>query len=103
MACSVQKSRSIRARPTSSTRRGLYSRYEVLERPLTRMVRGRVHELRYLVEIPIPYVDRTGRALDRRKRLRWQRRIQAVLTECFGGFTPAKAPAMNRVQTAGGS
>lgn len=50
------------------------------------MVRGRVHELRYLVEIPIPYVDRRGRALDRRKRLRWQRRIGEVLTECFGGF-----------------
>src|SRR2546428_13157257 len=67
------------------------------------MVRGRVHELRYLVEIPIPSVDRRGRALDRRKRLRWRRRIEAVLTECFGGFTPAKAPAMNRVQRAGGS
>ena len=26
-----------------------------------------------------------------------------VLTECFGGFTPAKAPAMNRVQTASGA
>lgn len=25
-----------------------------------------------------------------------------MLTECFGGFTPAKAPAMNRVQTATG-
>jgi hypothetical protein len=62
-----------------------------------------MHELRYLVEIPIPYVDRKGRTLDRRKRLRWQRRIEAVLTECFGGFTAAKAPAMNRVQTAGGS
>jgi len=67
------------------------------------MARGRVHELRYLVEIPIPYLDRRGRALDRRRRLRWQRRIEAVLTESFGGFTPAKAPAMNRVQTAGGS
>jgi len=33
------------------------------------MVRGRVHELRYLVEIPIPYVDRRGRAVDPRKRL----------------------------------
>ena len=66
------------------------------------MPKGRVHELRYLVEIPIPYVDRRGRALDRRKRLRWQRRIGEVLTECFGGFTPAKAPAMNRVQAAGG-
>ena len=67
------------------------------------MARGRVHELRYLVEIPIPYLDRRGRALDRRKRLRWQRRLETVLTECFGGFTPAKAPAMNRVQTAGGA
>src|SRR6266699_1714655 len=66
------------------------------------MPKGRVHELRYLVEIPIPYVDRRGRALDRQKRLRWQRRSGEALTECFGGFTPAKAPAMNRVQAAGG-
>lgn len=67
------------------------------------MARRRVHELRYLVEIPIPYVDRRGRALDRRKRLRWQRRIEVLLTECFDGFTPAKARAMNRVQKADGS
>ena len=67
------------------------------------MARGRVHELRYLVEIPIPYVDRRGRVLDRRKRLRWQRRVETVLTQCFGGFTPAKAPAMNRVRTASGA
>ena len=66
------------------------------------MPKGRIHELRYLVEIPIPYVDRRGRTLDRRKRLRWQRKVESVLTECFGGFTPARAPAMNRVQTAGG-
>lgn len=25
-----------------------------------------------------------------------------MLTQCFGGFTPARAPAMNRVQTEGG-
>ena len=61
-----------------------------------------MYELKYLVEIPIPYVDRRGRSLDRRKRSRWQRRVGAVLTECFGGFTPARAPAMNRVQTASG-
>ena len=67
------------------------------------MARGRGHELRYLVEIPIPYVDRRGRVLDRRKRLRWQRRVETVLTQCFGGFTPAKAPAMNRVRTASGA
>lgn len=28
--------------------------------------------------------------------------MEAVLTECFGGFTPATAPALNRVQTSGG-
>jgi hypothetical protein len=66
------------------------------------MPRGSVHQLRYLVEIPIPYVDRKGRVVDRRKRLQWQGRIGEALTECFGGFTPAKAPAMNRVRTAGG-
>lgn len=67
------------------------------------MPKGTVHELKYLVEIPIPYVDRRGRRLDRRRTLRWRRKVEAVLTECFGGFTPAKAPALNRVQTSGGS
>ena len=69
---------------------------------MRRMPKGIVHRLRYLVEIPIPHVDRRGHRLDRRKTLRWRRRVEAVLTECFGGFTPAKAPALNRVQTAGG-
>ena len=67
------------------------------------MARGRVHELRYLVEIPIPFVNRRGDVLERGKRLRWRRRLETALTECFGGFTPAKAPAMNRVQTASGA
>ncbi len=66
------------------------------------MPQGRTYELRYLVEIPIPHVDRRGRALDRRKRTRWLRRVGAVLTECFGGFTPARAPAMNRVRAESG-
>ena len=66
------------------------------------MPRGRVDELRYLVEVPIPYVDRHGHALGRGKRLRWQRKLEAALTRFFGGFTPAKAPAMNRVKTASG-
>ena len=56
------------------------------------MPEGRVHELRHLVAIPIPYVDRRGRALDRRKRLRWQRRIEAVLTECFVSFQNLGTP-----------
>ena len=66
------------------------------------MPRGRVHELRYLIEIPIPYVDKHGRKLDDRKRSNWRRELGALLTDCFGGFTPGKALALNRVQAADG-
>ena len=66
------------------------------------MPQGRVHELKYLIEIPIPYVDKQGRKLEERRRSDWRRKLEALLTECFGGFTPGKAPALNRVQTADG-
>ena len=66
------------------------------------MPKGRVHELKYLIEIPIPYVDKQGRKLDARSRSDWRRKLEALLTEGFGGFTPGKAPALNRVQTADG-
>lgn len=67
------------------------------------MPQGRVHELEYLIEIPIPSVDKQGRKLDHRRRSQWRRRLEELLTECFGGFTPGKAPALNRVQTADGT
>ena len=66
------------------------------------MPSGRVRELKYLVEIPIPTVDKRGRKLNDRKRLRWRREIETLLTDCFGGFTPGRAPALNRVQAADG-
>ena len=66
------------------------------------MPRGRVHELKYLIEIPIPYVDKRGRKLDDRRKSPWRRRLEVLLTECFRGFTPGKAPAFNRIQTADG-
>jgi len=66
------------------------------------MPKGRVQELKYLIEIPIPYVDKQGRKLEERRRSDWRRKLEALLTECFGGFTPGKAPALNRVQTADG-
>lgn len=66
------------------------------------MPKGRVRELKYLIEIPIPYVDKQGRKLGERRRLDWRRKLEALLTECFGGFTPGKAPALNRVQRADG-
>lgn len=37
--------------------------------------------------------------MDGRKRLRCRRELEALLTDCFGGFTPGRAPALNRVQT----
>jgi hypothetical protein len=62
------------------------------------MPKGRVHELKYLIEIPIPYVDKQGRKLEERRRSDWRRKLEALLSECFGGFTPGKAPALNRVR-----
>jgi hypothetical protein len=60
---------------------------------------GKVRELKYLIEIPIPYVDKKGRKLDSRRRKHWRRRLELLLTDCFGGFTPSRAPALNRVRT----
>ncbi len=66
------------------------------------MPKGRVRELKYLIEIPIPYVDKHGKKLDKRKRSEWRSKLGELLTECFGAFTPGKAPALNRVQAADG-
>jgi len=66
------------------------------------MPKRRVHALKYLIEIPIPYVDKHGRKLDARRRKDWRRKLGTLLTECFGGFMPGKAPALNRVQAADG-
>ena len=66
------------------------------------MAKGRIHELKYLIEIPIPYVDRQGKRVNNRKRAQWRHTLESLLTECFGGFTPGKAPALNRVRAANG-
>ena len=66
------------------------------------MPQGKVRTLKYLIEIPIPYVDKHGVTLSRTKRSKWRRQLGELLTECFGGFTPGEAPALNRVQTADG-
>jgi len=67
------------------------------------MSRRRIHELKYLIEVPIPDVDRRGRKLDHRRRSHWRRELEVLLTDCFGGFTPGKAPALNRVLAADGT
>ena len=61
-----------------------------------------IKELKYLIEIPIPYVDRDGGKLSEFKRRHWRGKLEVLLTDCFGGFTPGKAPAMNRVRTKDG-
>ena len=66
------------------------------------MAKGTIRQLKYLIEIPIPYVDREGRQLNNTTRAKWRRSLEALLTECFGGFTPGKAPALNRVRRTSG-
>lgn len=57
----------------------------------------KVIEKRYLVGIPIPYLDRNGRKLKALATTKWTRMAQAELTECFGGSTPIPAPSTNIV------
>jgi len=51
----------------------------------------------YLVAIPVPSLDRRGRAISQRAVERWSRKAQRELTRCFGGATPLPAPATNIV------
>lgn len=52
----------------------------------------------YLVGIPVPYLDRHGRKLDRRQTEAWTGAALVELTECFGGATPQIAGATNIVE-----
>ena len=54
-------------------------------------------EKSYLVAIPVPSLDRRGRAISQEKVKEWSLKAQRELTECFGGATPLPAPAMNMV------
>lgn len=58
---------------------------------------SRVIAKRYLVGIPVPFLDRNGRKLDRRQTRRWTRAALDELTSCFGGATPHAAAATNIV------
>ncbi len=51
-----------------------------------------IHGKNYVVAIPIPFLDKSGKQLDEKLRQKWERRIQNGLTECFGGAVQYRSP-----------
>ena len=58
---------------------------------------SRRRDKRYLVAIPVPFLDRRGRSLGRNDVQHWVTLAQQELTECFGGATSVPAPGTNIV------
>jgi len=58
---------------------------------------GRLVRKKYLVGIPVPYLDRKGKRLDPSLVAKWMDAALAELTECFGGATPIPAAGVNIV------
>jgi hypothetical protein len=50
---------------------------------------------KYIVAIPVPFLDERGRKLKRRQMQRWVDLAQEELTDCFGGATPLPSPGTN--------
>lgn len=50
---------------------------------------------KYIVAIPVPFLDEHGRKLKRSEMQTWVNRVQKELTECFGGATPIPSPGTN--------
>ena len=57
----------------------------------------RRRDKRYLVAVPVPFLDRHGSELSGREVQRWVTLAQQELTECFGGATAVPAPGTNIV------
>lgn len=57
----------------------------------------RKRDKRYLVAIPVPFLDKRGRELNGSEVQRWVTLVQQELTECFGGATAVPAPGTNIV------
>jgi hypothetical protein len=53
---------------------------------------------KYLVAIPVPFLDDRGRKLKRRQMQMWVRLVEQELTECFGGATPIASPGTNIIE-----
>ncbi len=52
---------------------------------------------KYVVAIPIPWLDRNGRKIKRARINHWVRMAEQELTECFGGVTPIPSSGTNIV------
>lgn len=52
---------------------------------------------RYLVAVPVPFLDKHARELGEGNLQRWVTLAQQELTECFGGATAVPAPGTNIV------
>ena len=57
----------------------------------------RRRDKRYLVAVPVPFLDGRGRELSGSAVERWVTLAQQELTECFGGATAVPAPGTNIV------
>ena len=61
-----------------------------------------VHNIKYMVAIPIPSLDRSGTPLSESEMEFWKMKIMDELRDCFGGATPVPAPGTNAVEGADG-
>lgn len=50
---------------------------------------------KYLVALPIPYLDKSGNELNASERQKWTHRAEKELTRCFGATTVIHAPGTN--------
>jgi hypothetical protein len=57
----------------------------------------RRRDKRYLVAVPVPFLDKHGREVNGSEVQRWVALAQQELTECFGGATAVPAPGTNIV------
>lgn len=57
----------------------------------------RRRDKRYLVAVPVPFLDKRARELSGSEIQRWVTLAQQELTECFGGATAVPAPGTNIV------
>lgn len=57
----------------------------------------RRQDKRYLVALPVPFLDRRARELSESEVQRWVAHAEQELTECFGGATAVPAPGTNIV------
>ena len=56
--------------------------------------RKEIRELKYLVAIPIPFLDRNGAQLNSQEVEDWTRKATRELSQCFGGATSVPSPGL---------